>query len=179
MKVKSESEVAQSCPTLSMDCSPPGSSVPGIFQVRVLEWGAVMENRHAWSGEEHNRVPLSKSSCSPPLPRQYLVTHSNTYIQLYIYIYIWISVCHDFKIVIREHFSLPQMIKQRKSKWRWNINFRVHNSGDHTLTHMEYFFIAKPLPTPAAIIVNKQNSLGFTWIHSHFPKLTDCICSIR
>ena len=41
MKVKSESEVAQSCPTLSnpMDCSLPGSSVHGIFQARVLEWG--------------------------------------------------------------------------------------------------------------------------------------------
>ena len=43
MKVKSESEVAQSCPTLSdpMDCSLPGSSIHGIFQARVLEWGAV------------------------------------------------------------------------------------------------------------------------------------------
>ena len=43
MKVKSESEVIQSCPTLSdpMDCSPPGSSVHGIFQARVLEWGAI------------------------------------------------------------------------------------------------------------------------------------------
>ena len=43
MKVKSESEVAQSYPTLhdSMDCSLPGSSVHGIFQARVLEWGAV------------------------------------------------------------------------------------------------------------------------------------------
>ena len=42
MKVKSESEVAQSCLTLSypMDCSPPGSSVHGILQARVLEWGA-------------------------------------------------------------------------------------------------------------------------------------------
>ena len=41
--VKSESEVAQSCPTLSdpMDCSPPGSSIHGIFQARVLEWGAI------------------------------------------------------------------------------------------------------------------------------------------
>ena len=40
MKVKSESEVAQSCLTLSdlMDCSLPGSSVHGIFQARVLEW---------------------------------------------------------------------------------------------------------------------------------------------
>ena len=43
MKVKSESEVAQSCPTLSdpMDHSPPGSSIHGIFQARVLEWGAI------------------------------------------------------------------------------------------------------------------------------------------
>ena len=42
MKVKRESEVVQSCLTLSdpMDCSPPGSSVHGIFQARVLEWGA-------------------------------------------------------------------------------------------------------------------------------------------
>jgi len=43
MKVKSESEVAQSCPTLCdlMDCSPPGSPIHGIFQARVLEWGAI------------------------------------------------------------------------------------------------------------------------------------------
>ena len=43
MKMKSESEVAQSCPTLSdpMDCSPPGSSIHGSFQARVLEWGAI------------------------------------------------------------------------------------------------------------------------------------------
>ena len=43
MKVMSESEVAQSCPTLRdpMDCSPPGSSVHGIFQARVLERGAI------------------------------------------------------------------------------------------------------------------------------------------
>ena len=43
MKVKSESEIAQSCPTLSdpMDCNLPGSTVHGIFQARVLEWGAI------------------------------------------------------------------------------------------------------------------------------------------
>ena len=39
MRVKSESEVAQSCPGEPMDCSPPGSSVHGIFRARVLEWG--------------------------------------------------------------------------------------------------------------------------------------------
>ena len=43
MKVKSEREFARSCPTLSdpMDCSLPGSSIHGIFQARVLEWGAI------------------------------------------------------------------------------------------------------------------------------------------
>ena len=43
VKAKSEREVTQSCPTLCdpMDCSPPGSSVHGIFQARVLEWGAI------------------------------------------------------------------------------------------------------------------------------------------
>ena len=53
MKVKSESEVTQSCPTLSdpMDCSLPGSSVHGIFQARLLEWGAI-----AFS-ESHCRKP--------------------------------------------------------------------------------------------------------------------------
>ena len=42
-EVKSESEVAQSCPTLSdpMDCSPPGPSIHGVFQARVLEWVAI------------------------------------------------------------------------------------------------------------------------------------------
>ena len=41
--MKMKSEVAQSCPTLSdpMDCSLPGSSTHGIFQARVLEWGAI------------------------------------------------------------------------------------------------------------------------------------------
>ena len=43
MKVKNQSEVTQSCPTLSdpMDCSLPGSSIHGISQARVLEWGAI------------------------------------------------------------------------------------------------------------------------------------------
>ena len=49
MKVKSESEVAQACPTICdpMDCSLPGSSVHGIFQARVLEWGAIPFSVHS------------------------------------------------------------------------------------------------------------------------------------
>ena len=54
MKVKSESEVAQSCPTLSdpIDCSLPGSPIHGIFQKRVLEWGATAFSERKLSTEE-------------------------------------------------------------------------------------------------------------------------------
>ena len=58
MKVKSESEVAQSCPTLHdpMDCSLPGSSIHGIFQARVLEWGVI-----AFSDSEGRSLYISLS----------------------------------------------------------------------------------------------------------------------
>ena len=58
MKVKSESEVAQSCPTLSdpMDCSLPGSSVHGIFQARVLEWGAIAFSKNCDLGRVNQSI---------------------------------------------------------------------------------------------------------------------------
>ena len=80
VKVKSESEVPQSCLTLSdpMDCSPPGSSVHGIFQAGVLEWGAI-----AFSGFCHylivsiianvRGINMNKS--------QYLSFHNSFFIQ--------------------------------------------------------------------------------------------------
>ena len=59
MKVKIEREVAQLCPTPSdpMDCSLPGSSVHGIFQARVLEWGAITFSK-AEAPEFKSRVGL-------------------------------------------------------------------------------------------------------------------------
>ena len=82
MKVKSESEVTQSCLTLSdpTDCSPPGSSVHGVFQARVLEWGAIAFsnydssdsqmphhlNSDAYECNSHCPYPLSTET----LPRQ-------------------------------------------------------------------------------------------------------------
>ena len=62
MKVKSESEVAQSCSTLRdpMDCSLPGSSVHGILQARVLEWGAI-----AFSEREGREVQKGGDICIP------------------------------------------------------------------------------------------------------------------
>ena len=62
MKVKSESEVTQSCPTPSnsMDCSPQGPSVHGIFQARVLEWGAIAFSGPALQVDSFNTEPLGK-----------------------------------------------------------------------------------------------------------------------
>ena len=66
MKVKCESEVAQSCPTICdpVDCSLPGSSIHGIFQARVLEWGAiafsVLHVRDEQS-REHSKGPGTKN----------------------------------------------------------------------------------------------------------------------
>ena len=70
MKVKSESEVAQSCPTLSdpMDCSLLGSSVHGIFQARVLEWGAISFSREAHAAAKSHQSCLTLCDlidCSP------------------------------------------------------------------------------------------------------------------
>ena len=68
MKVKSESEVAQSCLTLSdpMDCSLPGSSVHGIFQARVLEWGAIAFSEQAsrYQKQTYGSVQFSRSVVS-------------------------------------------------------------------------------------------------------------------
>ena len=68
MKVKSQSEVAQSCltPSNPMDCSLPGSSVHGIFQARVLEWGAItfsnntiQSSKYYWSFMSHKLLMWS------------------------------------------------------------------------------------------------------------------------
>ena len=62
MKVKSESEVAQSCPTLHdpMDCSLPGSSVHGIFQARALEWSAIAFSLLLSGGHKTNKPMKNK-----------------------------------------------------------------------------------------------------------------------
>ena len=78
MTVKSESEVAQLCPTLRdpMDCSPPGSSICRIFQARVLEWGAIAFSIKLFSGTLRNYpvhrlyqflLPIEIGAWVPPL----------------------------------------------------------------------------------------------------------------
>ena len=94
MKVQSESEVAQSCPTLSnpMDCSLAGSSIHGIFPARVLEWGAIAFypfKFHIW-GPLHFPTPrlltgtlpilvlLQLSNHASPLPNTLPLSHSHS-----------------------------------------------------------------------------------------------------
>ena len=68
MKVKSESEVAQSCPTLRdpMDCSLPGSYIHGIFQASILEWGAIAFSFTQYSGISF--LESQQCSSTPPIP---------------------------------------------------------------------------------------------------------------
>ena len=88
MKVNSESEVAQSFRTLSdhMDCSPPGSSVHGIFQVRVLEWGAIASRTLL------NSFPLSYLGPSDsPLLFSFLNIQFIFFL-MFIYLAVWVLV---------------------------------------------------------------------------------------
>ena len=83
IKVKSESEVAQSCPTLHnpMDCSLPGSSVHGIFQARVLERGAI-----AFTKSKYMWVQNIDVTNRPPKRQANLLSH-HLYIKAYLNIH--------------------------------------------------------------------------------------------
>ena len=82
VKVKSESEVTQSCPTLSdpMDCSLPGSSVHGISQARVLEWGAIaFSEYHVYYYKIQNKLSVStQTGLAKPRGQTCPVTHSTS-----------------------------------------------------------------------------------------------------
>ena len=82
MKVKSESEVTQSCPTLSdpMDCSLPGSSIHGIFRARVLEWGAIAFSENMLSLLQ---TPLS-FALSKTLPTVVLIFKDMTFLRSFL-----------------------------------------------------------------------------------------------
>ena len=83
MNVKSESEVSQLCPTLSdlMDCSLPGSSIHGIFQARILEWGAIASSDI------------------------YIYTHTHTHTHIHTYV-LCITIYEGFSIKKYEIISL-------------------------------------------------------------------------
>ena len=119
MKVKSESEVAQSCPTLSnpVDCSLPGSSAHRIFQARVLEWGAIacsekqatiykISNRDLYSAGNYTQYPVINRS--KRLWKEY-----NIYIQVNHF------AVHQ-KLIQRGKSTILQL-KEAKYMW-WELN---------------------------------------------------------
>ena len=86
MKVKSEREAAQSCPTLSdpMDYSPPGSSVHGVFQARVLEWGAIAFYQTSKADEDPEGSPWVHIQTNHDIPSAHrsFPLHPNTIIRI-------------------------------------------------------------------------------------------------
>ena len=102
MKVKSESEVAQLCPTLCdpMDCSPPGSSVHGTLQARVLEWGAIAFSKNTGVGSNSllQEIFLTQGSNPGHLYCRYILHHlshqGSPYFNFGIYkLYVFLCSC--------------------------------------------------------------------------------------
>ena len=100
MKVKSESEVSQSCLTLSdpMDCSPPGSSDHGIFQARVLDWGAIafsdlFTKAHLFT---FHLKQLSVLHTMPYIVEMFLLKE---YIQFHSYTFIFLLLTHNTHMI--------------------------------------------------------------------------------
>ena len=91
MKVKSESEVAQSCPTLSdpVDCSLTGSSVHGILQAGVLEWGAIAFSAELMliihlSAQEHVKA-MVQSKYEICVSLSFYITHCIFFLSFYVH----------------------------------------------------------------------------------------------
>ena len=155
LEVKSESEVAQSCPTLSdpMDCSLPGSSIRGIFQARVLEWGAI-----AFSDVCHRRSTnwqISNRNCN--MQRTVWLSERHSY-------YLTKELTHWPLKSLGKHrnFSFTSRVKKSLKRCKivtniifflfkknfWNIvdlqccvNFNVQQSGLYTHIHSILFHI--------------------------------------
>ena len=111
MKVKSEREVAQSCPTLSnpMDCSPPGSSVHGIFQARVLEWGAIAFSE--WRANALQKSPVFSYVCNN-LQDRFLVRGYNYYLSAPCREKPNLIFCHDCAQRLIDQFHKDLLIYQ-------------------------------------------------------------------
>ena len=133
MKVKTESEVAQSCPTLCdpMDCSPPCSSAHGIFQARVLEWGAI-----AFSSAN------PKCPILPPCPSPLATTGPSMSVRLFVF-HRFTHLCHSLdsscKWYLRHlsfsfRLTLVRMIISRRPYCCRRRFLRLRNVPSHACT---------------------------------------------
>ena len=127
MKVKSESEVAQSCPTRSnpMDCSHPGASIHGIFQAEVLEWGAT-----AFS-ETIYKCPLTKLLCVNLI--YFLHLHIKSVECRTCQLKLSINIYTNSKVT---QYYLPTLLTKSKVK---SMNFNIWLITTFLSTNMVYF----------------------------------------
>ena len=181
MKVKSEREVSQSCPTLSdpMDCSLPGSSAHGIFQVRVLEWGAI-----AFSICIPEVVDISPGSLNPSLWFiQPGILHDVIYISLFIQQvlstnYILQLFKLSFQQVLIKH--LVYLIIYKSASWQPRSQLHV---CAHALAYLELHslkFEVALLLTSCVILASQLTSLSiFSSIFFHERMLKVVIRLLR
>ena len=140
MKVKSESEVPQSFPTLSdpMDCSPPGSSIHGIFQARVLEWGAI-----AFSNDKFSyQLLMSHKSGLPGVEAAVLGT---SFYERFQCLLIMVSTKIDCTLILNSFFSVVGWAKKLQL---------------HTSTIYVRGWLSADFPCPCLI----QNQISFHFI---------------
>ena len=125
VEVKSESDAAQSCLTPSdpMDCSLPGSSIHGIFQARVVEWGAIAFSRWAWLWIDIKKLA---SRTSPRGLPEWSLWHSSLrwekgseIIPKYVTLYPWLLLSgllpHHNRRGIINYLVIPHIQGQRRS----------------------------------------------------------------
>ena len=143
-KVKSESEVAQSCPTLSdpMDCSLSGSSVHGIFQARVLEWVVIAFSKQSWSVQFSSVAQSCPTLCNPMnKARQASLSITNSWSSLKLMPIEWVMPSSHL-ILYRplllllpippsiRVFSSESTLCMRWPKY-WSFSFSISPSNEH------------------------------------------------
>ena len=114
MKVKSEREVAQLCSTLRdpMDCSLLGSSVHGIFQARVLEWGAIAFSEATVYGVSKSWTRLSDFTFYPGERRCVLASiHKSKYLVIQTHSFAHLIACYIIKISKKCNFASRTWLK--------------------------------------------------------------------
>ena len=147
MKVKSESEVAQSCTTPSnpMDCSLPGSSIHGIIQARVLEWGAIAFS-HLCTGFQFMPHILSFSECCFSLVLWFLWCLQSQEVKISVQdMSVTIGTTH---FIVNEMLLITCAIKKELNFW-----WKAHGTGGGSLlffqanNHRKQELLLKPTTT--------------------------------
>ena len=165
VKVKSESEVAQSCPTVCMDYSLPGSSVHGNFQARVLEWVVISFSRGSSGPRDQTWVSCIAGRCFTIwATREAIYIYICIYMYMYMYMYVYTSV--QFSSVAQPCLTLCDPMN------RSTPGLPVHHQlPESTQTHVHWVNDAikpsHPLSSPSLPALNpSQHQDLFQWVGS-------------